>query len=167
MRRERWVGLGLIATAIGMAVIFFLIHNYTSSVVDQFVSLGGECNTSQGCLHDKATNWLLIGMLPTVLVLAAGIYVGFFLKVTTYGDKLKRDEVFDVMLQSLSEDEALVMRVVREEEGITQATLKYRVNLSKSKVSQLLSDLEKRGLVSREDAGTTKKIFLRSPETKV
>ncbi len=164
MRRERMVGGALVVLALALGLISYFSYLYSTSLADQIVALGGKCITSEGCIHQDATDWLIALLIPSVLVLATGIYTMFFLQVSTYGDKLRGDDAFAVMLRSLDADEAKVMRIVRDEEGITQATLKYRADLSKSKLSQVLSELERRELISRETKGSTKKVFVRAPK---
>ena len=57
--------------------------------------------------------------------------------------------------------EKKIINVVRNEPGITQNTLTLRVNLSKAKVSQVLSELEKKNLVKRIPKKKTLSIYLR------
>ena len=52
-------------------------------------------------------------------------------------------------------------RQVREQEGITQNTLRLRLNMSKAKLSYVLQELEKRNLIKRIKKGKTLAIYLR------
>jgi uncharacterized membrane protein len=58
------------------------------------------------------------------------------------------------------EDEALLLEIIRENEGITQDSLRFRTGFSKSKVSALLLNLEKKGIITRERLGRTYKVFI-------
>ena len=62
---------------------------------------------------------------------------------------------------ALNEYEQKVIKAVREQDGITQATLRIRTDLSKTKLSFILADLEKKGLISKQIKGNTNQIFLK------
>ena len=63
------------------------------------------------------------------------------------------------VLDLLPEDERRVLEPVLTSPGITQIELRDRSDFSKSKVSQTVSDLEKRGLLTRERQGRTYRIY--------
>ncbi|MEK6835695.1 MAG: hypothetical protein AABX55_01615 [Nanoarchaeota archaeon] len=75
---------------------------------------------------------------------------------------LKEDK-FNILLSALSEDEQKVMKAVREQDGITQATLRIRTDLSKTKLSFILADLEKKDLIKKVAQGKTNAIYLKKP----
>jgi DNA-binding transcriptional ArsR family regulator len=63
------------------------------------------------------------------------------------------------LLDVLPEDERRVLEPVVASPGLTQIELRDRADFSKSKVSQTVSDLEKRGLLYRERQGRTYRVF--------
>jgi len=63
------------------------------------------------------------------------------------------------VLTYLPEDERRILSPVIESPGITQIELRDRSDFSKSKVSQTVSDLEKRGLLYRESQGRTYRVY--------
>ena len=63
------------------------------------------------------------------------------------------------ILDVLPDDEQRILEPVLESPGLTQIELRDRSNFSKSKVSQTVSDLEKRGLLYREPQGRTYRIY--------
>ena len=63
------------------------------------------------------------------------------------------------ILDVLPEDERRILEPVIESPGLTQIEVRDRSDFSKSKVSQTVSDLEKRGLLSRERQGRTYRIY--------
>ena len=71
-----------------------------------------------------------------------------------YNDK------FSLLLRPLDESERKVLVAIKEQEGITQSTLRYRADLSKAKVSQILTDFEKKQLIERKEKGKTYSVFL-------
>lgn len=63
------------------------------------------------------------------------------------------------VLDVLPEDERRILEPVLESPGLTQIALRDRAGFSKSKVSQTVSDLEKRGLLYRERQGRTYRVY--------
>lgn len=63
------------------------------------------------------------------------------------------------LLDILPEDERRVLSPVLASPGITQIALRDKSDFSKSKVSQTLSALEKRGLLYREKQGRTYRVY--------
>lgn len=63
------------------------------------------------------------------------------------------------VLDLLPEDERRVLEPVLSSPGITQIELRDRSDFSKSKVSQTVTSLEKRGLLYRERQGRTFRIY--------
>ncbi|WP_255196972.1 helix-turn-helix transcriptional regulator [Halorarius litoreus] len=63
------------------------------------------------------------------------------------------------VLDLLPADERRILEPVLSSPGITQIELRDRSDFSKSKVSQTVSDLEKRGLLYRERQGRTYRIY--------
>ena len=99
---------------------------------------------------------------------ALGIYLLFF--STSEEAILKRLEEeknikveqnkFELILKAMDENEQKVLKTIKEQDGITQSTLKFRTDLSKAKVSQILTDFEKKHLVKRELKGKTYAVYL-------
>src|SRR3989338_316397 len=52
------------------------------------------------------------------------------------------NDKFSLLLRPLDDNEKKVLVAIKEQEGITQSTLRYRADLSKAKVSQILTDFE-------------------------
>ncbi|MFC7041902.1 helix-turn-helix transcriptional regulator [Halonotius sp. GCM10025705] len=65
----------------------------------------------------------------------------------------------DRVLDLLPDDERRILEPILTSPGLTQIELRDRSNFSKSKVSQTVSDLEKRGLLYRERQGRTYRIY--------
>lgn len=63
------------------------------------------------------------------------------------------------VLELLPEDERRILEPVIASPGITQIALRDRSDFSKSKVSQTVSELEKRGLLYRERQGRTYRVY--------
>ena len=99
---------------------------------------------------------------------ALGIYLLFFstseeaiLKRLEHEKNMKIEgDKFELVLRSMDDNEKKVLKAVREQDGITQSTLKFRADLSKAKISQILTDFEKKQLVRRELKGKTYAVYL-------
>ena len=63
------------------------------------------------------------------------------------------------LLRYLPDDERRVLEPVIDSPGVTQIEIRDRADFSKSKVSQTLSELEKRGLVAKEKQGRTFRVY--------
>jgi uncharacterized membrane protein len=113
---------------------------------------------------------IAVGFLA--FIFALGFYLLFFNK--DQGDVLKRyydekleknvenknNDKFSLLLRPLDENERKVLTAIKEQDGITQSTLKYRADLSKAKISQILTDFERKNLIARKAKGKTYSVFL-------
>jgi len=73
--------------------------------------------------------------------------------------KLGQDR-FELILKALDDNEKIVLKAIKDQEGVTQSTLRYRTDLSKAKISQILTDFEKKHLIKREEKGKTYAVYL-------
>lgn len=102
-------------------------------------------------------------------ILALGFYLLFFNKTDKkIIERLEKDkkenienEKFEYALSMLNPFEARVLKKIKEQDGITQNTLRLRTDMSKAKLSYVLQDLEKRGLIKRIRKGKTLEIWLK------
>ena len=63
-----------------------------------------------------------------------------------FSDIVIEKQKFEIILKALDSFEQKVMKAIKEQDGITQNTLRLRVDMSKAKLSYVLQELEKRGL---------------------
>jgi hypothetical protein len=75
-------------------------------------------------------------------------------------NNLDNGDKFSLMLKPLDENEKKVLLAVREQGGITQSTLRFRTDLSKATISQILTDFERKNLIERKAKGKTYSVFL-------
>ncbi len=107
-----------------------------------------------------------IGLIS--FILALGFYLLFF--STSEEAILKRleeeknmkigEDRFGLILKAMDDHERMVMKVIKEQEGVSQSTLRYKANLSKAKISQILTSFEKKHLIKREARGKTYSVYL-------
>lgn len=123
-----------------------------------------ECGKIESSL---SIGYFAVGVFS--FLLALGFYLIFFNKTERIilekleDDKNRKveDMKFDILYKALDPFEGKVIKAVREQPGITQNTLRIRLDMSKAKLSYVLQELEKRGLVKRVEKGKTLAIHLR------
>ncbi len=75
-------------------------------------------------------------------------------------DKSMKDKSMIILKKALTDDEVAIVDMVKDTPGVTQDSLRFRTDFSKSKVSAIILNLEKKGIVQREKTGKTYKIYL-------
>jgi len=122
------------------------------------------------CPDNNSTSWqTYLGIILISGIAALGIYLIFFEKsqkaiISTLEKQKqiqKEEEKFGILLKGLNEDEQKVIRAVKEQDGITQQTLRLRTDMHKSKLSIVLDGLEKKGLIKKVPKGKTNQVFLK------
>src|SRR3989344_4481440 len=162
--------LGVILLIIGFAVggvFLYLISNLET----QSRELG--CFANENCIGvERALSFshIAVGIFSFIFAL------GFYLLVFNKTDKVDRsiikkleeenkqkieDMKFEIIMKALDPFEQNVVKAVREQEGITQNTLRLRLDMSKAKLSYVLQELEKRGIIRRIEKGKTLAIYLK------
>ena len=158
-------GVIILVITLALLLIFILIIR---SLNQEIQALG--CFEKAGCKTIETS--------LSVIHFAFGAFgflfaLAFYLLVFNKGEeaiveRLERDterklgeEKYSILSKGLDEFEKMALNIVREEEGITQNMLRLRVNMSKAKLSQVLQELEKKGLVKREAKNKTFQIFLK------
>ncbi|MBE8539622.1 DUF7343 domain-containing protein [Geoglobus acetivorans] len=69
-------------------------------------------------------------------------------------------ETLAVAEKLLEEDEKKVLKIIAENEGVTQDSLHFRTGFSTSKVSMIVKKLEEKDLIYRERFGKTYRLYL-------
>lgn len=85
---------------------------------------------------------------------------GLWLLLRTGVSRTETSKELDILKRALSDDEKKVVEEVKRAGEITQDSLRFRLNWSKAKVSAILLQLDRIGIVQRERQGKTYKIFL-------
>ncbi len=158
---------------LGMSIVLsFIIFGYMGQLSGQEKEF--NFNPSNECQQVKSLfglSHIAVGFLA--FIFALGFYLLFFNKdeqaiLKKYEtekqgkiiEKPAKEDKFSLLLRPLDDNERNVLTAIKEQEGITQSTLKYRANLSKAKVSQILTDFEKKNLIARKVKGKTYEVFL-------
>ena len=153
---------------IGFSIVLgFMMFSFMNKLSFQEEQL--QCSPTNECQEVRSligVSHIAIGFLS--FIFALGFYLLFFnrgeeaiLKRLEEEKNMKLEEdKFNVALKVMDENEKNVINAVKEQDGITQITLRYRTNLSKAKISQVLTDFEKKGLIKRIQKGKTYAVHL-------
>ncbi|MBI2649691.1 hypothetical protein HYX04_00075 [Candidatus Woesearchaeota archaeon] len=128
-----------------------------------------QCYSTNECQRVESLlglSHIAVGLIS--FIGALGIYLLFF--STSEEAILKRleeeknmkieQDKFEIVLKAMDDNEKKVLKAIKEQNGITQSTLKFRTDLSKAKVSQILTEFERKHLVKRESKGKTYAVYL-------
>jgi ribosomal protein S25 len=159
--------LGIILVIISMVVLtaFFSVNSSFSLRAQE---LG--CYSKPNCLPlEKNFSFIHVGIGVFSFLLSLGIYLLFFNKTEkAILDKLEDEKKrkieegkFESFLKGLDSFEQRVVTLVRDQPGITQNLLQIKAEMSKAKLSYVLQDLEKRGIVKRVEKGKTLAVYLK------
>ena len=155
----------LLALAIILLVIFLFIIR---SLNQEIEALG--CYPNTGCQKIEtrlSITHFAFGAFG--FLFALGFYLLFFSKgEEAIVRRLEQDtqrklgeEKLSILLKGLDEFEKKAFLAVRKQDGITQNPLRLRVDMSKAKLSQVLSGLEKKNLIKREPQGKSLAIYVK------
>lgn len=164
------LGIVLVVFCIFLAIIFFGFKNQIREInrvgcTCEAMQTGGFCPAEQNNIG--IVDYISIALIFSMLAL--GIYLIFFEKsqkeiIKTLENQKKiqiEEEKFNILLKGLNQDEQKVIKAIKEQDGITQQTLRLRTDLHKSKLSIILNGLEKKGLIARKEKGKTKQVFFK------
>jgi len=174
---QKQIGIIVLVIGIIMMGFSFFIHERNKAIADYVLNSTGACILADGtCLHETANTLPVIGWIISGGLLLLGLYLVFFDKTqqklaahqvqvtqaleNASKHEKERDE-FTAFLSGFTADEQDVIKAIKEQDGIQQATLRYRLGMSKASLSMLLQSLEKRGIISREEEGKTNLVYLR------
>lgn len=171
------LGIIIIGISIILFILLFVIRTSLvalyESEVEQSIEKIGTCHAeNEECPHEKLLNIqipIFIAGALLIGVMSLGAYLIFFEKsqkeIVAALRKQERiqlaEEKFNILLKGLDPDEQKVIKAVREQNGITQQTLRLRADMHKSKLSIVLDRLEKKDLLKRVAKGKTKQVFLK------
>jgi len=101
-------------------------------------------------------------------IIALGLYLIFFNKdeeailerLERERDTKLNEDKFAILMKAFDKNEIKVLKAIKEQEGVTQTTLRYRADLSKAKISEILTSFERRNLIKRMEKGKTYAVYL-------
>jgi ribosomal protein S25 len=144
---------------------FLIMFNLDlSSEYNEFCVVSDSCQTIQQKISFTHIGFGIFGFM-----LGLGFYIllfnkseeAIFKRLEEDKNNKIQEEKFDLISRALDEYERKVLKAIKEQDGITQSTLRLRTNLSKAKLSYVLQELEKRNLIKRIQKGKTLSVWLR------
>ncbi len=172
--------IGIIILILGILLTMFVTVEIKkqNTYIDWFIEEQGTCYLNDGtCLHEERSYLSFIfGSAIAIALVLFGIYLAIFdktqMKLAKHQKEIalalkeskkqeKEKSNFEAFLAGFNADEQKVLKTVKEQEGIKQATLRYKTGMSKTSLSLLLKKLEEKEIISRKPEGKTNKVYLR------
>ena len=160
-----------------LGILFILLSFVFLMFLFYFNNLLYESSGEKGCILDNqecnmvekniSITHIAFGFFGFMFSL--GFYILFFNKSEEMILRRLEDEKnqkisdgkFDKILMAIDSYEKKVMKAIKEQDGITQSTLRLRTDMSKAKLSYVLQELEKRNLIKRNKKGKTLSVHLK------
>ena len=158
------IGVVLLVVSIILLIIFISAFK---QIDQQGQNLG--CFDNNECLKIQSSfSFINLGFGLFGFILALSFYLLVFAKnedifikkLDQQQANLNSEQKFKYLLMGLDHFEQEVIKKVKQQSGITQNTLRLRVDMSKAKLSQVLTQLEKKNLIKRETQKKTLAIYL-------
>lgn len=109
-----------------------------------------------------------MGMIQTqdiynliIVVILSALIAAFVYSKFGYNDELQeQSKNMHILKKALNDDEKRLIEEIEKAGVITQDSLRFRLDWSKAKLSTLLSNLDRQGIIQRERSGKTYRVFL-------
>ena len=163
------IGIALIIISIVLAVILVALQ-YNALVVGKetcpAIIEGKPCPYHQ---ENPYTLFIIFSALITAVFVIGLFFIFYYCKeerkaisrIEGKEAEEKEKERFELAVSGLDKDEKKVMRAVKEQDGISQSTLKIRTDLGKTKLSLVLKSLEDKGFINKVAKGKINLIYLK------
>ncbi len=175
---QKRIGVIIITVGILLALFVYIAKIREDNYINSIIKIqGGSCYLADGtCLHnDRDFTLYILGWALSAALFSLGIYLIFFdkvqrvlaenqLKVSSALEHIVKTEgekdKFEAFLSSFNDEEKSILKAIKEQEGIKQATLRFRTGIAKSTLSLILKSLEEKGIISKRATGKTNELFL-------
>jgi uncharacterized membrane protein len=159
------IGLVLVIISLLFGGLFFYLINQLQSEQMEYGCLPqtekcGQVESNLNITHGG------IGIIVAAFTL--GLYLILFSKgekailqrLEEEKESKLKGQKFDILLRAFDKNEQSVLNAIRSQPGIEQNTLRLKTDISKAKISQILTSLEKKKLIYREAKKKTYSIYL-------
>ena len=106
-------------------------------------------------MNFSSANSVTMNLVSLIVAISVALIVSFYL----FKHDAKNEE-YAIIRKALSDDEKRILDEIKKSGEITQDSLRFRLDWSKAKVSTILTNFDKRGLIQRERIGKTYKVYL-------
>lgn len=100
----------------------------------------------------------VLNLLAIFLALLLGFIVTYLIKPAKQEAPQKSE--IETIKKALSPDEKILVQEIQKAGEITQDSLRFRLNWSKAKVSAILTNMDRMGIIQRQRQGKTYKVFM-------
>lgn len=174
---QKQIGIIVLIVGIILSIFVTVIKVRDDNALKLQIMEAGSCFLDDGtCLHDDRDYTLYVfGWILSAALIILGIYLIFFDKtqeilsknqvsISKALERAKTEDAekkeFNAFLSGFPEEEQRVIKAIFDQDGIKQSTLRFRANVTKSTLSLILKDFEKRNIVSRKKSGKTNEVYL-------
>lgn len=134
--------------------IFSILKPFFITQPTPMINMMGQMMGS-GIMNFLSASSATMNLVSLIVAISIAILVSFYLfKHDTNEEKYK------IVRKVMSEDEGVILDEIKKAGEITQDSLRFRLDWSKAKVSTILTNLDKMGLIQRERIGKTYKVYL-------
>ena len=145
-KTQRIIVIALIVVA-GYLILYIILK--------PFFSFGNGMMNMMAFASQQNT---VLNLLAIFLALLLGLIVTYLIKPTK--QEVQQKSEIETLKKALSPDEKVLVQEIQKAGEITQDSLRFRLNWSKAKVSAILTNLDRIGIIQRERQGKTYKVFM-------
>ena len=141
----------LLILLIGVILYFVMFMVLNPFLIREPTSMADIMNQMTGSNNSPIT----INLISLITALIVALIVSFYLFRQD-----RKEQEYKAIRKVLSDDEKKILDEIKKAGEITQDSLRFRLDWSKAKISTILTNLDKRGLIQRERIGKTYKVYL-------
>lgn len=134
--------------------VFSLLKPFFITQPTPMISMMGQMRGSD-IMNFSSASSATMNLVYLILAISVAIVISFYLFKHD-----AKDEEYKIIRKALSEDEKKILDEIKKAGEVTQDSLRFRLEWSKAKISTILTNLDKMGLIQRERTGKTYKVYL-------
>jgi len=141
-----------------MLTIFVTVSSYIAFLL----ILGSVIQGQPTSMYELMQRMMYVSQYNLValsLSLAVGLIFALLARLP-FETKSEKEDKLEIIKKALSDNEKAVVNEVKRAGRITQDSLRFRLGWNKTKVSRILTNLDKMNLIQRERTGKTYIVFL-------
>ncbi len=141
----------ILVVSVSYFIIFLVLKPFLITQPTSMAEMMREVMTGSGRTDIK--------LISFIISLIIGVIISFYLFKQEQKEETKVKE-YDIIKKVLSGDENKILNEIKKTKEITQDSLRFRLNWSKAKISTILTNLDRKGIIQRERTGKTYKVYL-------